>query len=213
MTTALALGWLGTALIVGLNVPQAWRSCVHGRTEGLPAARFWVAALASVVWLGYGLYGGGAVQVVLNTCTLTLNSALLLALPAHRRATGRWAPVAAATALGVVALGETGGMSAVGVAGALVGTGMCLPQLLALRHRHVGTDGVSSATLWLQGAGGACWLGYGVLRDETVVWVPNVFVVVTIAATLALLQARRAALAPALEPVPVTAPSPAGATV
>lgn len=204
MTTALALGWLGTALIVGLNLPQVWRSCVLRRTEGLPASRFWVALLASVVWLGYGMYGGGLVQVVLNTCTGSLSTALLLALPTARRETARWAPVVAATALGVVALGELGGLRAVGVAGALVGTGMCLPQLLALRHRRTGTDGVSAATLWLQGAGGACWLGYGLLRAEAAVWVPNVSVLLTTAATLALLRSRRRS-------VPVTAPSPAAA--
>lgn len=193
MTLALALGWLATACVVGLNLPQVWRSCVHRRTDGLPAARFWVAGLVSVVWLGYGLYGGGLVQVVLNTTTVLLNAALLLALPAARRGTARWAPAAAATLLAVVALGEAGGKEAVGVVGAVVGTVLYLPQLLALRHRHRGTDGVSDAALWLQGAGGGCWLGYGLLRSETVVWVPNVFVLLTTGATLVLLGARRGA--------------------
>lgn len=194
MTTALALGWLGTALVVGLNLPQVWRSCVQGRTDGLPASRFWVAVLVSLVWLGYGLYGGGLVQVVLNACTTSLNAALLLALPADRRDTARWAPAAVVTALVVVTLGQAGGRAAVGLVGAVVGAALCLPQLLALRHRHVGTDGVSDASLWLQAAGGTCWLGYGVLRAETVVWVPNVFVLATTAATVGLLRVRRRSL-------------------
>jgi uncharacterized protein with PQ loop repeat len=193
MTLALVLGWLGTACVVGLNLPQVWRSCVQGRTQGLPASRFWVALAVSAVWLGYGLYGGGLVQVVLNSSTLVLNTWLLAALPAARRATARWAPVLLATAGAVVVLGQSGGREAVGLAGAAVGTGVYLPQLLALRRHHHDLDGVSRTTLWLQGAGGSCWLGYGALRAETVVWVPNVFVLLTTAATLVLLEGRTAA--------------------
>jgi hypothetical protein len=75
-----AFAWVGTALIVTLNLPQVWRTCVHGRTAGVPASRAWVAIGVAMIWLGYGLYRSIAVQVVLNALVLAMNAALLTRL-------------------------------------------------------------------------------------------------------------------------------------
>lgn len=186
------LAWVGTACIVALNLPQVWRTCVRGRTAGVPAARAWVAIAVAVVWLAYGLYGGIAVQVVLNAAAIALNAALLGRLATRSTATLLWLGGLGATVAGTVLLHGVGGVLAVGVAGAVTGTGMCLPQLLALRGA-TGTDGVSAASLHLQAAGGACWLVYGLLRSEAVVWTPNVAVLLTTGWTLVLLRGARAA--------------------
>jgi uncharacterized protein with PQ loop repeat len=89
-----------------------------------------------------------------------------------------------------VGLHHLGGSTAVGTAGAATGSLLCLPQLLGVR-RSASVDGVSRASLWLQEAGAAGWLVYGLLRRETVVWVPNVFVLATTSATLAALVTSR----------------------
>lgn len=179
--TADAFAWVGTALIVTLNLPQVWRTCVQGLSAGVPASRAWVALAVAEVWLGYGLYRSIAVQVVLNAIVLLLNAALLVRLPRTR--TRFWSCTLLASGLGVVALHAAGGAVAVGAAGALSGSLLCLPQLLAVRRTDA-VDGVSRASLWLQTAGALCWLTYGLLRLETVVWVPNVFVLATTIATL-----------------------------
>lgn len=176
-----AFAWVGTALIVTLNLPQVWRTCVQGLSAGVPAARAWVAIAVAEVWLGYGLYSAIAVQVVLNATVLLLNAALLTRLPRTR--TRFWGLAVLATGLGVALLHAGGGTLAVGAAGALSGSLLCLPQLLAVRRTDA-VDGVSRASLWLQTAGALCWLTYGLLRLETVVWVPNVFVLATTVATL-----------------------------
>ena len=202
MSVALALGWAATACVIGLHLPQVWRTCVRGRTAGVPSARAWVAMAVSVVWLGYGLYGGGVVQVVLNGTTLVLNAALLTRLLPGR---GRRPALAGVvllvlSVLAVVGLGERGGLVAVGVLGAVAGTVIYVPQLLALRRAHA-VDGVSPVSLWLQGCSGSCWLGYGLLRHEVVVWTPNVFVLVTTVWSLVVLRARTAVPALAAPPV------------
>ncbi len=193
MSLALWLGWAATTCVIGLHLPQVWRTCVRGRTAGVPSSRAWVAMAVSVMWLGYGLYGGGVVQIVLNGTTLVLN-ALLLArlLPGRgvRPALGGLALVVASV-LAVVGLGESSGLFAVGVLGAIAGTVIYVPQLLAVRTA-VAVDGVSPVSLWLQAASGSCWLGYGLLRHEVVVWTPNVFVLITTAWTLAVLHRRTA---------------------
>lgn len=179
-----AFAWVGTALIVTLNLPQVWRTCIKGLSAGVPASRAWVAIAVAEVWLGYGLYRSIAVQVVLNAIVLLLNVALLNRLP--RALSRAWVAGLVATAIAVVGFHSLGGSLAVGTAGAVSGSLLCLPQLLAVR-RTSNIDGVSRASLWLQAVGADCWLTYGLLRLETVVWIPNIFVLATTLATLAVL--------------------------
>lgn len=188
-----ALGWTAAACVVGLHLPQVWRTVVHGRSAGVPASRAWVAIGVALVWLGYGAFGGGLVQVVLNGTCLVLNGLLLRRLVPHRRHAVVGTALTALAAAAVLLVGSTAGMLALGVIGAVVGTVVYLPQLLALRAA-VEVDGVSAVSLWLQGVSGACWIGYGVLRDEVVVWSPNVAVLLVTAWTLALLRVRRTGL-------------------
>lgn len=202
MTVALALGWTATACVIGMHLPQVWRTCVRGRTAGVPSARAWVAMAVSVVWLGYGLYGGGVVQVVLNGTTLVLNAALLTRLLPGRGVGPALGGVVLVvlSVLAVLGLGERGGMVAVGVLGATSATVVYLPQLLALRRAHA-VDGVSPVSLWLQACSGSCWFGYGVLRHEAVVWSPNVFVLLI--TVLSLVALRRRTAVPGLLAQPV----------
>lgn len=192
MSLAELLGWTAAACVVALHLPQVWRTLVRGRTAGVPAARGWVAVAVSLVWLGYGLYGGGAVQVALNTTTLALNGLLLVRLVRSRRHLLTGLLASALCGLGVVALGESTGLAGLGVVGAVSGTVLYLPQLLALRTTR-DAGGVSAAALWLQGVSSACWIGYGLLRAEPAVWSPNVVGLVTTASTLLLLRLRREA--------------------
>ncbi len=180
------VGWVGTLLVLSMSLPQVWRTCIQGQVAGVPAARAWVAVSVATMWLGYGLYGGGIIQVVLNSGVIALNLALLTRL-VRGVPTGGAALVLAALAL-TVALGESGGKVAVGSVGAVIGAGVYLPQLLALR-KHGPAGGVSALSLWLQGAGAACWMVYGLLRSEVVVWSPNVVLIATTAWTLVLLSA------------------------
>ena len=183
--TALALGWVGTVLILAFNVPQVWRTCVLGRTEAVPPLRAWVAVAVAVVWLGYGLAGGGVIQVVLNGATILLNLLLAAGLRGRGSATGTLLVVGAA--LTTVSLGALGGLHAIGAFGAAVGSVVYVPQLLALRRAR-SADGVSPLALALQIGGALCWLGYGLLRREPEVCVPNAFVLATTAWTRVLLR-------------------------
>ena len=182
--TALVFGWIGTVLIVSFNLPQVWRTCVQGLTSGVPTSRAWVAIAVATLWLGYGLAGGGVIQVVLNGVTIALNVLLLAGLRATTERRGLL--LVAVTAVLAFGLVEQGGRAAIGLVGAVVGAAVYVPQLLALR-RSGPVDGVSRLALLLQLASGLCWLLYGGLRRETVVWAPNVVVILTTALTILLL--------------------------
>jgi uncharacterized protein with PQ loop repeat len=192
---ALLLGWAAAICVLAMNLPQVWRSRVRGLTEGVPASRAWVAMAVGLVWLGYGLAGGGAVQVVLNVVLLAVNAVLLSALvPDVNRAVPGVA-LLVGSALATAGLGAAGGMQAIGAVGALAATVLYLPQALALRTPGA-AEGVSSLSLQLQLLSGLLWIGYGGLRAETVVWLPNLVVVGVSLWTLMLLQRdRRTSLA------------------
>ena len=184
MTLEPLVGWVGTLLVLSMNLPQIWRTCVRGQVAGVPAARAWVAVSVATVWLGYGLYGGGVIQIALNAGVIALNLALLTRLVRGSQPGG--AALVLIAGVLTVALGETGGKLAIGTVGAVIGAGVYLPQLLALRT-HGPSGGVSVLSLWLQGAGAGCWLAYGLMRSEVVVWSPNVILLGTTAWTLLLL--------------------------
>lgn len=190
MSVADVLGWCAAACVVALYLPQVWRTRVHGLTHGVPASRAWVAVCCCIVWCGYGLAGGGLVQVVLNVVLIALNLLLLSALVRDLGAAlpGLALVVGTTWAVGLLAL--LGGKDLVGAAGAVSATVVYLPQALALR-RPGAADGVSALSLQLQGLSGLLWVGYGGLRAEEVVWLPNLVVMGVTAWTLLLLRDRR----------------------
>jgi uncharacterized protein with PQ loop repeat len=200
---ALAFGWAAAVCVITLHLPQIWRSVVQGRIEGVPAARAWVVIAVSLLWLGYGLYGGGVVQIVLNGTVLVLNVLLVARLVPSRRHALVGGGLSVVAAAGVLAVGEAYGRLPLGVVGAVAGTVIYVPQLLTLRRTHH-VDGVSPASLWLQAVSGVCWIVYGGLRLEAVVVVPNLAVLATTAWSLVLLRERRATA-----PGGVVEPSPA----
>ena len=187
------LGLSGTLLIIATTVPQTWRTCARGQTAGLPIGRPWVLVQISAAWLGYGLYGGGPFQIVTNVCTGLMGVAILLRLlpatpPAQRR-NRWWVGSTAGVLLAIGWLGQTGGQEGVGLLAAAMSIIICGPQLLILlRHPHLDSTGVSRASCWLQLAGCASWCGYGLLRGEPPVWLPNLIILPTVAWTLVLLR-------------------------
>lgn len=192
MSLAFVLGCGAGACVLGMNVPQVWRSRVHGLTDGVPASRPVVAMAVGLLWLGYGLAGGGSIQVVLNVVLLALNAVLLGALVSDQDRALAGLALLVGSALGTVGLGLLGGKEAIGAFGAVTATVLYLPQALALRAPGA-AQGVSALSLQLQLLSGALWIGYGGLRAETVVWLPNVAVVAVSIWTLALLRRDRAA--------------------
>ena len=193
------LGWTGTVLIIAMTAPQAWRTGVQGHTAGVPIGRPWVLLQISLAWLGYGLYGGGAFQIITNGCTSLMAVAILIRLlpatAAGDRRTPLWAGLTAALSVAVIGLGETGGLGAVGLLAAAIAILICAPQLLSLvRNPHLDSSGVSRLSCWLQLVACAVWCSYGVLRGEPAVWLPNLIIFPTVGWLLLLL--RQSASAP-----------------
>ena len=198
------LGWCGTVLIIAMMAPQTWRTCVQGHTAGVPIGRPWVLLQISVAWLGYGLYGGGPFQVITNVSTASMAIAVLVRLlpatAAVDRRTPLWAGLTAAVLGGVLLLGQTGGLPAVGLLAAAMSILISAPQLLSLlRHPHLDSSGVSRMSCWLQVAGCLSWSGYGLLRGQPVVWLPNVIILPTVLWLLVLLRQPPAAPLPATD--------------
>jgi uncharacterized protein with PQ loop repeat len=185
-------GWVGTFFSVGLNVPQVWRTCVRGRTSGLSPVRFWIAVINASIWLLYGVYGGGLVQVVNNGANLVLCTTVLAFLlpvtPRREQRIGTWVVTSLAVLALTVVVGEIGGLGAVGILATIPSVAMAVPQLVRLLRRPTeSTAGVSVLSCWFALIGKLNWLVYGVARHEWPVIVGSAPVAAILAWTLVLL--------------------------
>ena len=194
-SVAVLLEATGSVLAVGLNAPQAWRSCRHRLVEGLSPAARWLAVLQSVSWVAFGLSGGGAIQVLTNTVCGVLQAGVLLALLRHApaaRAPRALVPAASASAGWLVCLAAAAGtgLVPVGTLAALCGTASLVPQVVHLATSG-GTSarGVSPATVVLTALSSVCWAGYGLLDGHVAVWAPSLLGLAAALVTLRLLGA------------------------
>lgn len=188
---------VGAVLSVGLNAPQAWRSCRHRLVSGLSPAARWLAVVQSVSWATFGLLGGGRTQVVTNVVCGLLHTSVLVALlvlaPAsrRRRVVGPQAAAAAAWLLLLAWAARTGSVP-VGSLAALCGTAALVPQLVHLaRTRGADCSGISPATTWLALVSASCWSAYGLLASLSAVWLPSLLSVGAYGSTLVLVQRSR----------------------
>lgn len=196
---AFALGAAGN-LVKGL--PQFFRTAIRGRVAGLAPGAVWLAVVANVLWLCFGIAIHDARFTALSAVGLALTIGTLLRFlarapcPAHRL----WAPGAVATSLGLIALAAEGLDAVLAALGVLMGVLISLPQLLHLwRRRAEPTDvsGVSQTEIVVVVAAQLGWTTYWVTQGQLVVAAGAAYGLVTRAVTLLLLrqQLRRGALA------------------
>lgn len=185
MLTA-ALGCLGAALSMTLHWPQAWLSCVKGRTGGLSATASWLGVALPAGWITYGLLIGDRIQVATNAVTGAAGAAILIALllarPDLRAGRPLLASSGCAVGLLLAAVGSGAATASPGVDGSdaapLLGIALAvasilsgIPQPLALlRDRRQDLAGLSPARWQLTAVACAIWTAYGVRTGQVAVW-------------------------------------------
>ena len=187
---AFAVGTAGNAVKA---VPQFVRTAVRGRTAGLSTTAVWLAVVANVLWLCFGLAIRDWAFVALGVLQTALTAATLARFVA---ATGwarnlRHAAVSALACAGSVALALSGSGLALESLGAALGVVIGAPQLVHLwRRRHTATDvsGVSQGEAAVVIAAQAAWTVYWLTQGHPVAAAGAAWGAVARAATLALLR-------------------------
>ena len=191
---AFAVGTAGNSVKA---VPQFVRTAVQGRTAGLSPTAVWLAVVANVLWLCFGLAIGdrlfvalGIVQTVLTVGTLG-RFVTATGWSAHTRQAA--ASVLACGAF--VALAATGTGLVLESLGAALGVVIGAPQLLHLwRRRHTATDvsGVAPAEHLVVVVAQVAWTTYWLLRGHPVAAAGAAWGALARSATLVLLRRQRA---------------------
>ena len=186
-------GCAAAVLSIGLNAPQAWRSCVGRRTAGLSPAARWLAVVQASTWLAYGVAEHVPLQVLTNSVCLALHLSVLgalLALDPAARGRRVLPPQAALTVawLAVVVACARTGAAPVGALAAGAGAVSVVPQLWRLaRERGADSSGVSVATTVLSLVAALCWTAHGLALTSAAVVLPSLAAAVAAAWTLVLL--------------------------
>jgi uncharacterized protein with PQ loop repeat len=167
---AFALGTVGNSI---KSVPQFVRTAVRGRVAGLSTTAVWLAFVANVLWLCFGLaiqdwlfVALGVVQTALVTGTL----ARYVLVTGWSRST-RQAGLAAVACGVFIALAATGTDLALETLGAGLGVAIGAPQLLYLwRRRRLATDvsGVSHAEYIIVIAAQVAWTVYWLTQGHPI---------------------------------------------
>lgn len=195
---AFALGAAGN-LVKGL--PQFIRTAIRGRVAGLAAGAVWLAVVANVLWLCFGVAIGDARFTVLSVLGLALTIGTLLRFLTRtaRRVHRLWAPGSVTTCVGLVALAALGLDAVLASLGVLMGVLISLPQLLHLWRRRAGpTDvsGVSQVEVVVVVAAQLGWATYWLTQGQIVVAAGAAYGLATRAVTLLLLRATAPARRP-----------------
>jgi uncharacterized protein with PQ loop repeat len=195
---ALAVGTIGSS---AKAIPQFVRTAVRGRVAGLSRTAVWLAVVANVLWLCFGLAieDWGFVALGVFQTVLTVGT-----LGRYLTRTG-WAGNAAHAAAALLASAAFGALAVTGTGlvleslGALLGVVIGAPQLLHLwRRRHTPTDvsGVSQGEQVLVVVTQVAWTAYWLTQGHPVAAAGAAWGGAARAATLVLLrsQAARAAV-------------------
>lgn len=178
---------LGLACIVGTSAfkwPQAWKARLPGLTQGVSRRGSIYGLVAALLWIGYGIDRGDSAVVTAN---ISVAVASILVVVALRRdgalVLGALATAVVGAASLVAGLSLVSGLGLGLVAIALTISGMAAQTWVVLR-RGASVDGVSTATFALLTAVALLWIGYGMLRGDPLVVLPNL-VMAPCAATVA----------------------------
>jgi uncharacterized protein with PQ loop repeat len=191
---AFAVGTVGNSI---KSVPQFVRTAIRGRVAGLSTTAVWLAFVANVLWLCFGI----GIQDWLFVALGIVQTALLIGtLGRYVLATG-WSRNTGHALVAFLACGAFGALAVTGAALALetlgAGLGVLIgaPQLLYLwRRRHTATDvsGVSQPEYVIVIAAQVAWTAYWLTQGHPVAAVGAAWGGTARAVTLTLLRGQAA---------------------
>jgi len=167
---AFAVGTIGNSVKA---VPQFFRTAVRGRVAGLSTTAVWLAVVANVLWLCFGLAIGDELFVALGV----VQTALTVGTLGRFVLTTGWSRNARHAAGALVACAAFPGLAATGTGlvletlGAVLGVVVGAPQLVHLwrrRRTRVDVSGVSPVEHLVVVVARAAWTTYWLVRGHPV---------------------------------------------
>lgn len=176
---AIAAGYIGAALSVGMVVPQLMRTLRHGSLGGVSAISWLITAAACFTWLLYGVKGHVWPQIPGNALIVPGAAAIVLTTPARLTRTQR-AALLGATAGVLIASTLFVPPDALGYLAFGISLVSALPQTLAsVRRRRAGRSAVSIPAWSMRGGAQVFWLFYGFTMHNGPVVVAGLVTVVS----------------------------------
>jgi uncharacterized protein with PQ loop repeat len=188
---AIATGYIGAALSVGMVIPQLVRTLRHRGLGGVSAMSWLITAAACFSWLLYGVKGHVWPQVPGNALMIPGEAVIVLITPARLTIAQRAGLLAAAagTLILVTAVISSDDLGYLAFALSLAASA---PQVVtSLLRRGAGRSAVSIPAWLLRGGAQLFWLYYGlVMHNGPIV----VAAVVTLVSATAVITTESAAL-------------------
>ena len=166
---AVASGYLGAALGVGMVVPQIVRTFRNRDLPGVSALSWALTATACLAWLLYGVRAREIPQIPGNIFIVSGAAVIVLAVPSALSVGARSVRLAGAAAV-LIAAATVLPPAYIGYLGFVIGLSASWPQTIRSLARAHEPDSAVSVSAWVLRAGAqAAWLYYAVvMRDLTV---------------------------------------------
>jgi uncharacterized protein with PQ loop repeat len=182
---AIATGYIGAALSVGMVIPQLVRTLRHRGLGGVSAMSWLITAAACFTWLLYGVKGHVWPQVPGNALMIPGEAVIVLVVPARLTVIKRAGLLAATagTLLLVAVLIPADYLGYLAFAFSLVASA---PQVItSVLRRGAGRSAVSIPAWLLRGGAQLFWLYYGLVMHNGPIVVAAVVTLVSAAAVIA----------------------------
>jgi uncharacterized protein with PQ loop repeat len=181
---AIAAGYVGAALSVGMVVPQLIRTLRHPGLGGVSAISWLFTAAGCSAWLLYGIKGQIWPQIPGNALIIPGAAAIVLAAPA-RLTVFRRALLLAATAGALIVTAVLARPDDLGYLAFALSLVSALPQTItSVSRRRDGRSAVSIPAWAMRGASSGSWLFYAVLMHERPVVVSSLVTLASVAVVI-----------------------------
>jgi uncharacterized protein with PQ loop repeat len=181
---AIAAGYIGAALSVGMVVPQLFRTLRHGSMGGVSAVSWLITAAACFTWLLYGAKGHVWPQIPGNALIVPGAAAIVLATPDRLTRPQRAGLLATAAGtlilIAVLTRPDDLGYLAFGIS--LVSA---LPQtVISVLRRGAGRSAVSIPAWAMRGGAQLFWLYYGLYMHNGPIVVAGLVTIISSAVVI-----------------------------
>jgi uncharacterized protein with PQ loop repeat len=181
---AIAAGYVGAALSVGMVVPQLIRTLRHPSLSGVSAISWLITATCCFTWLLYGIKGHVWPQIPGNSLIVPGAAAIVLAVPARLTRAHRVGLLAAAAGV-LILVAALARPDVLGYLAFVLTLISATPQVVtSIRRRQAGRSAVSVSSWFMRGSSQVFWLYYGLVMHNGPTAVSAVVVLVSVAVVI-----------------------------
>jgi uncharacterized protein with PQ loop repeat len=183
---AIAAGYIGAALSVGMVIPQLFRTLRHRSLGGVSAISWLITTAACFTWLLYGVKGHVWPQIPGNALIVPGAAAIVLAVPA-RLSVAKRAGLLACTAGALILVAALIPPDVLGYLAFAISLVSAAPQVVtSIARRREGRSAVSIPAWLMRGVSQMFWLYYALILHNGPTLISAVVVLVSVAVVIGL---------------------------